>query len=122
MGGEGPENRRKYIRFEIPLRVEVAVPENKGSISEKGLISDVSREGMRLIVDEDALNEGEDIDLRITLPGKGVAIPAKGKLIWKKAKGTQWEMGLKILSIDKTTKSDILEYAYKMWLEHAERE
>ncbi|MBN2483521.1 MAG: PilZ domain-containing protein [Candidatus Omnitrophica bacterium] len=120
MPAERTDEKRKYIRFEIPLAVEVAV-DNKGHLSEKGRITDVSRNGMRLVVNEDVLNEKEEVDLRISLPGKGVLIPAKGEIIWKQSKDDHWEMGLRIISIDKTTKSDILEYAYRMWLENTHR-
>jgi len=120
MTTENTDDKRKYIRFEIPLRVEIAIPD-KETASEKGRITDISRNGMRLEVEEDAFFQGQSIDLRISLPGQGPFIPAKGEIIWKKARSEGWEMGLKIISIDKTTKSDILEYAYRMWLENTDR-
>ena len=108
------EERRKYIRFSVPLKAEVIVKATLDTI-QPGTTKDFSREGLRLILHKFDLGEGSVVDLRIYLPSEKTPIPMKAKIIWAKPNETNWEVGLKIKEVDKEAKSKILDYAYNFW-------
>ena len=107
------DDRRKYIRFEVPLKAELVVRVDVDSV-QQGTTKDFSREGLRLTVRNFDLIKGESIDMKIFIPDKKEPIPLRGQIVWSKP-DHNWEVGIKISQIDKEAKSQILDYAYTAW-------
>ncbi|HEC69300.1 MAG TPA: PilZ domain-containing protein [Candidatus Omnitrophica bacterium] len=114
------EERRKFIRFDIPLKAEVVIKANIDSLQE-GVTKDFSREGLRLILHNFSLGEEADIKLKIYIPGRKEPVEVKGQVAWSRANDANWEVGIKIKEIDKEAKSEILDYVYKAWREKLNR-
>ncbi len=110
------EERRRFIRFDVPLKTEVVIKAKIDSFQE-GVTKDFSREGLRLILHNFALEKNADIKLRIYVPERKEPVEVKGQVVWSKANDANWEVGIKIKEIDKEAKSQILDYAYKIWRE-----
>ena len=108
------KERRKYIRFEVPLKLEfiVSVPEK---CVPKGIIKDFSREGAGLVLYDCNAEQGDDVQLKLYVPRRRNPVPVSGEIVWREYNGTVWEVGILIKDIDRVVKSEILDYAYKLW-------
>lgn len=111
------KERRKYIRFNAPLEAEYIIP-SKVRMEGKTLTRDFSREGLRLVIGSE-LTKGMKISLKINLPDAKRPIHAIGELAWSKVlssgKKVKLEVGAKLLEIDSSDKSEILDYVYNLW-------
>ena len=90
--------RRRYIRFEVPLKVEVTIEGIVDSI-QKGATKNFSREGLSLVLHEFHLSTGAQVDLRIYVPKRRKPVSAKGEVVWVQSTHNQWELGVKIRHI-----------------------
>lgn len=110
------EDRRKYMRFNVPLKAEIDLRSQVGAFKE-GLTWDFSREGLRLMIKGAELLSEADISLNVFVPSLDKAIPIKAKVVWNKIKGEDWEIGLKLDDIKNEDKAAILDYVYDKWRE-----
>ncbi len=108
------KERRKFIRFDIPLKADVNVQFSTSSVSFCGA-KDFSRKGLRLVVHGVSLSKGLVAVVNVYLPGNDKPILVKGKVAWAKDNKGELEAGLTIEDIDKGKKSDILDYVYGEW-------
>lgn len=110
------KERRRFKRFKVSLRVEFVLDADM-EFPRRGETIDFSREGMRIFLPSTAFSKDERIPLKVYLPNRALPIFLEGRVKWIKAKEGMWEIGFKIEEIDPKDKSEILEYAYKLWRE-----
>jgi c-di-GMP-binding flagellar brake protein YcgR len=108
--------RRKFIRFDIPLNVELMLLGDTSGYT-MGVTRNFSREGLALVSQNFDLKPKETIHLRLNLPEKDTFVPVWGDIMWKKQLETKCWAGIKFREMDKETKSEILDYAYSLWVE-----
>ncbi len=109
-------DRRRYMRFDIPLDVEYATSDSK-SIYRKGTTSNFSREGLGLVSSDYDFENNTSLELKVKHPRQENAISAMADIVWKTKLGDSWYAGLKIREIDKEAKMDILDIAYDEWVQ-----
>jgi c-di-GMP-binding flagellar brake protein YcgR len=110
--------RRKFIRFEIPLDVIFKPSDNSATYS-SGITKNFSRSGCCIESGSTDLSLTDNMDLQVKHPSKDFFVPASGTIVWKQQLGDdKWLLGLDILDIDKEAKSEILDFAYDIWLEN----
>lgn len=110
--------RRKFIRFEIPLDVIFKPSDNSASYS-SGITKNFSRSGCCIESGSAHLSLSDNLELKVKHPSKDVFVTASGNIVWKQQLGDdKWLLGLDILDMDKAAKSEILDFAYDIWLEN----
>jgi len=109
-------DRRKYMRFDIPLDVEYATSDSK-SIYRKGSTNNFSREGLGLISNDYDFENSTSLELKVKHPNQDRSITAMADIAWKTKVGDSWYAGLQIREIDKAAKMDILDIAYDKWVQ-----
>lgn len=108
--------RRKYIRFDIPLDIVFKPAEDAVPYS-SGIIKNFSRDGC--CIESKSLNMtlNENLELKVRHPKKDIFITATGDIVWKRHINGTWLAGIRIFNMDKEAKSEILDFAYDIWLE-----
>ena len=98
MKADEPERReaqRAFISGEVRYQTE--------GVSVLASIRNISRGGM-VISTDDPLREGEEVQLRFTLPGIARTFNVKARIVWSNpALGESWEppgMGVEFLDLD----------------------
>ena len=77
--------KRKYIRFDIALKVAYVVQRDP-KIEKFSITSDVSAQGMQLLT-SDKLELGDKIDLKIFVPDALNPAHIKGVIVWSREFG-----------------------------------
>ncbi len=110
------EDKRKYLRFECLLPVEMVEVQGKPAIGIKGKIGNVSREGLGLIFNLGLNFEpGALIGFKMYNPETRKECQVKGEIAWSKLAGNKIEIGMKIVNMDKCTKAQLLELGFNLW-------
>lgn len=110
------EDKRKYVRFNVSLD---AKSKAAGWFKPRTryLVKDVSKEGFKLNA-SGPLEEGNMLDLEISVPGKTPPIPATGQVVWNhRLKESGYDIGFRFKSINPGDRFDILDYAYNRWIQ-----
>lgn len=102
--------RRKFLRFAIPLRIEVEGEEIEG------LTKDFSREGLKAVFDHFPLDVHSHIKFKLQRPNEEGYIWGEGEVIWKKSVGEKCEAGIRLKNFPPDLKTEILEQGYKNWV------
>ncbi|MBI5408221.1 MAG: PilZ domain-containing protein [Nitrospirae bacterium] len=108
--------RRKYIRFEIPLDV-IFKRSNNGDRYSEGVTKNFSRDGCCIESRAIDLTMNTPVDLRVRHPLKNVFVSICGDVVWKHQISAGWTAGIKFSDMDKEAKSEILDQAYNLWVE-----
>jgi hypothetical protein len=110
------EDKRKYLRFECLLPVEMVEVQGKPAESIKGSIENVSREGLCLVFNL-GLNfeSGSVIGFKMYNPETRKECQVRGKIAWSKLARNKIEIGLKIVNMEKCTKAELLELGFNLW-------
>lgn len=117
------DDKRKFLRFECLLPAEIVKIGGGKSLKEIAKVDEISREGLKLVINFDFnLNPGAKIDFKLSLPEREAATLVSGEIMWSKCKGNKWEIGIRILDMDKTAKAELLEWGYNKWLEGVEKD
>jgi hypothetical protein len=107
--------RRKHMRFTAPVDVEYRTLTHN-PIFGKALAKDLSKEGMRFGLKQDAVRQqisvGTSVEICMNVPGDNLPVFATGKIAW--ADGL--EAGVKLTKISQNDRVRVLEYVYKEWL------
>jgi len=108
--------RRRYIRFDIPLDITFKPAKDEIPYS-SGTVKNFSRDGC--CIESGSLNmmSHENLELRVKHPKKDIFIAATGDIVWKQHVNGTWLAGIRILDMDKEAKSEIMDFAYDIWLE-----
>ncbi|UCH81945.1 MAG: PilZ domain-containing protein [Nitrospiraceae bacterium] len=107
-------NRRSYFRFDVPLRVTLDNLQNGGQ-SLTGTTKNLSRNGLCFETDSNDLMPNDRIELAIEIPDSE-SYPLLADVMWKQQVDNRCLTGVKIVSMDSEAKSEVLDYAYDMWL------
>ncbi len=108
------QERRKYIRFNVPLKAKVNLNTQVDAFKE-GLTWDFSREGLRLVLKDFDIIHGTNAQLKIFIPEKQEPVDVEAKVVWTKSGNNNWEIGMELENITKEEKSAILDYVYEEW-------
>jgi len=107
------EERRRFIRLEVPIEVKYVVEEDSDPVRKRVATKDLSCDGLRFI-SERKLDEGSLLDLNLTIPGATNPVHIKGKTIWSKKLSTEdaapFEVGLEFVQIEEDNKNTFLKY------------
>lgn len=105
---------RKYLRFNVDLKVEAKNQDNESSW---GVLSDFSREGFKAIFDDFKSALASQTQLMVQTPNSEEFIPISAEAVWKSpAEGNKWQVGFKMKEFSPEAKSGILEYGYNRWI------
>jgi hypothetical protein len=114
--GPMSEEKRKFLRFECLVPVELVKVEKPAAKRGEAVIENVSREGLRVVLDLGGdLQPGADLQFKMHSPERGRSCSLKGQVIWAKAKGGKVEVGLRISNADDCAKAELLEIGYDQW-------
>ena len=106
--------RRRYIRFPVSLRVEAYEENNIQSI---GVVEDFSRDGLRATFDNCDFEVNSYITIGIQRPGGENLFPAIVEVLWKRLVDDKCEIGAKLKDFSSLIKSEILEHGYNYWIQ-----
>lgn len=110
------KEKRKFLRFECLLPVELVKIDGKNHLSKKVEAHDFSREGLKLSINFD-IQLGSNMEVNLHIPDKKLAVPVSGEIVWVKSVDNRLEAGLKIKDMDNELKSEILNWIFPQWLE-----
>jgi len=110
--------RRKFIRFNIPLNMEFSSANKPDSYS-SGTTINFSREGFCFATKNTDLSLLDMLDMKIKHPQTEEFIEAHGQIVWKTSANDQILAGIKLNEIDKGAKATILDHAYNIWLDNS---
>ncbi len=106
-------NRRSYFRFDVPLKVTLDNSNRGHNLT--GTTKNLSRSGICFETDSNDLMPNDRIELEIELP-ENTSYPLLADVMWKQQVNDRCLTGVKIISMDSEAKSEVLDYAYDMWL------
>ena len=110
------EDKRKFLRFECSIPVEEIQSQGLNGVVHDVALDNISREGVGLIMDVDtAFAPGAEVKFRISLEAEKAPIFIQGRVMWSRPKGDRFEIGLKILEMDKAAKAELLELGFERW-------
>ena len=113
--------KRKYLRFECLIPVDLLEVEEPGGDAQGAKIENISREGLRVVVDIDRVFQpGDDVNFQIQNTAETRTGRVEGEVIWSRSVGDEIEIGLKIKKIENRTKADLLEMGYGIWRKRKE--
>lgn len=108
--------KRKYVRFKVALTGKL-IGEGGMQLSPQIQMVDFSREGLRITFSQTTLLKNNIAKLEFYLPDRISPILVEGKTKWQRPSGLNWNMGMSIERIDPVEKTEILDYAYRIWRE-----
>ena len=111
MGNE----KRKFLRFECLLPVELVKVDGKDHITKKITAHDFSREGIKLSISFD-FEMGTNMEVNLHIPEKNLSVPVTGEIARVKSVDNKLEAGLRIKDMDNELKSEILNWIFPKWM------
>lgn len=107
--------RRKFMRFNIPLAVEFKSAADRSG-SSTGTTINFSRSGLCFEASSLNYDQNDLMELQVKMPMQDSFISVTGDLTWIKKSGSGCLAGLSFRQIDSEAKNDILDHAYEAWL------
>lgn len=114
------EDRRKFFRFKLLLKGDVEFEVGADSMPQIHM-TDFSRSGLRIFIPKKGLSNPNIVKLAVYMPHRNTPISITGRIRWMQPKEEGLEIGAQIKQIDPAEKSEILDYAYKIWKTKKER-
>jgi len=113
------DEKRKFLRFECLVPVDLLeIGSGEGADPEAALIEDISREGMRMVLDFSLdLSPGAEVDFKVHNPEERETCSVTGEIMWSKSKDNRLEVGIKLRKMDDGIKNKLLDIGYAKWLE-----
>ena len=108
--------RRRYKRFDVPLDVQFRLSENPSEYL-SGVTKNISREGLCFETPDIDPDLFQTVELKLKLPNENRYAQIWGDLMWKEQLQNNCLAGIKFRVIEKALKSEILDYAYDLWVE-----
>jgi hypothetical protein len=115
------KEKRKFLRFECLLPVDLVRVDGKDHISRKIEAHDFSREGIKLSINFN-IEIGTNMEVNLHIPEKKLSVPVTGEITWVKSVDNRLEAGLQIKEMDNELKSEILNWIFPKWLEKKKEE
>jgi hypothetical protein len=112
------EEKRKYLRFECLVPVEFIRIEGRDLDARRKVatLDEISREGLRVVMDVDLnFRRGAEVDFKVNIPERRLTSKVSGEVMWVKPMGKRYQLGIRIKTMDKVTKSELLDLGYKKW-------
>jgi len=114
------DGKRKFLRFDVPLSMEVKLtPQSQDYIV--GVVNNFSRQGLGFVVQNSSVQPRGSVDLKLRVPSNNETTHAMGDVVWTKPQEDKMHVGIKLTSMDKAAKWEILEYAYNQWRKTMEK-
>jgi len=89
-----------------------------GGTSLTGTTKNLSRSGLCFETGNTDFQPNDRIELKIEIPDNKASYPLLADVMWKRKVNDRCLTGVKIVSMDSEAKSEVLDYAYDMWLNH----
>lgn len=106
------QERRRYVRLNIPLEVSYTI-QGKGGALRKSITKNISPSGARFTV-EGELPKGTVLDIAIKIPTKAEPIPVKAKIVWTRKENEQgkgfYDTGFEFTLIPEESKQLFFQY------------
>ncbi len=115
------KEKRKFLRFECLLPVDLVKVDGKNHISRNIEAHDFSREGIKLSINFN-IEIGTNMEVNLHIPEKKLSVPVTGEITWVKSVDNRLEAGLRIKDMDNELKSEILNWIFPKWLEKKKEE
>ena len=115
-GGGMVSERRRFKRFDVPLDVRFKFAGNTSEYF-SGTTINFSREGLCFESTDTVPKLNEPIELKVQVPKKNSFAFVLGDVVWKAQTSSKSLAGVRFSEIDKAIKSEILDYAYDLWVE-----
>lgn len=115
------KEKRKFLRFECLLPVDLVKVDGKDHLSRKIEAHDFSREGIKLSINFN-IEIGTNMEVNLLIPEKKLSVPVTGEITWIKSVDNRLEAGLRIKDMDNEQKSEILNWIFPKWLEKKKEE
>ncbi|MFH1837432.1 MAG: PilZ domain-containing protein [Candidatus Omnitrophota bacterium] len=106
--------KRRFIRFDTLLD---AICRRKGSLT-RFKVNNFCRDGVGILSDE-VLDNGEDVEVEMMIPGDNVPIIFEGQIAWAGASFSgiaKHESGIKFKKINSEDRGRVLEHIYRKWI------
>ncbi|HNX91358.1 MAG TPA: PilZ domain-containing protein [Candidatus Omnitrophota bacterium] len=105
--------KRRHMRFNLFLEALC----RKGGIPKKLKVDNFSREGIGISSDE-LLNEGDDVEIEMMIPGDNIPVVVTGQIAWteKTKEDANFKSGVKLTRINNADRGKILNYIYQKWM------
>jgi Tfp pilus assembly protein PilZ len=58
---------------------------------------------------------GAEVDFKVNIPERRLTSKVSGEVMWVKPMGKRYQLGIRIKTMDKVTKSELLDLGYKKW-------
>ena len=110
------KDRRRFIRYDIPLDVEFKLLDDSAEYS-SGVTTNFSRSGICFETSHNTSHLNEAFDFKIRVPDSDKFTSAVGDLVWKQDLDDKYLYGVKLIAMETDAKSMILENAYNIWLD-----
>ena len=104
------------------LPAEIIKSEGKQTLRERATVHNISKEGLKLIINFMNIEPGSDVELKIFVPEKQISTLLSGKVTWNKFIDDKLEVGLKIKEIDETFRNELLKWVFPKWIKTEEEE
>ena len=110
------DERRKQIRFDANISGEFQVRNTQ----KRGLLTtdNFSRGGFKAVLNNH-IQQGVTLDCEMTFPGTIMPFFSSGKVVWvrdrAKEKGSKFDVGIELESMDSTERQFLIDYCYKKW-------
>jgi hypothetical protein len=114
-GGGMVFERRRFKRFDVPLEVQFKLFENPSEYL-SGITKNFSREGLCFESPDIDPELFKPVELKVKLPNRDTFTDVLGDIVWKEMNGNSCIAGIKFRVIEKECKSEILDYAYDLWV------
>ena len=108
--------RRKFKRFDVSLDVAFKASKNAGGYF-SGVTKNFSRSGLCFESPTVSLALKAPMELEVKLPDQDTFVPVSGNVAWKYQLEDKCLIGIEFTEINKEAKSQILDYAYDLWVE-----
>lgn len=114
-GGGMVFERRRFKRFDVPLDVKFKLFENPSEYL-SGITKNFSREGLCFESPDIDPELFKPVELKVKLPNRDTFTHVLGDLVWKEQLKNTCLAGIKFRVIEKECKSEILDFAYDLWV------
>jgi len=113
-----PEERRKFTRYQIPLRMSYVIQGD--NVVHSSTTKNISSLGVRFETEKE-LAEGNTLDLKLEIPKAQNPVHAQGKLVWVRKQtledNSPYDVGMEFLKVEEDNKNTFLKFmcdlAYK---------
>ncbi len=106
--------KRKHMRFNVLMDAIF----RKGGASKQFKVNNFSREGIG-VLSEESLDEGEDVEVELMIPGDNMPVIFEGKIAWVSGSvsdSAKYRGGIQFKNLSSGDRGRLMEYIYQKWL------